>query len=97
MSIVPKEVLQDIRETWPAREMGLLEYAIERAAEWALELAAKVCDVAALPAESGRYGDPYEQGCKAGRIDAAEECGDAIRALISPEGKAKGGESDGQG
>jgi len=34
MSIVPKEVLQEIRETWPARDMPLLEYAIERAAEW---------------------------------------------------------------
>lgn len=44
MSIVPQEVIQDIRETWPARDMPLLEYAIERAAEWALRRAASECD-----------------------------------------------------
>ena len=77
MSIVPDEVIQDIRETWPARDLPLLEYAIERAAEWALERAAELCD---------------EYGASDGHI-----CADEIRALISPEGKIKGGESDGQG
>jgi hypothetical protein len=44
MSIVPKEMLQEIKASWPARDMPLLEYAIERAAEWAFEQAAELCD-----------------------------------------------------
>jgi hypothetical protein len=44
MSIVPKEVVRDIRETWPARDMPLLEYAAERGAQWALGKAAELCD-----------------------------------------------------
>jgi hypothetical protein len=81
MSIVPKEVIQDIRETWPARDMPLLEYAIERAAEWALEHAAQV----ALKEAQDRFiYETYTQ-------TMADAMVDAIRALI------KGGESDGQG
>ena len=78
MSIVPQEVVQDIRETWPARDMPLLEYAIERVAEWALEMAAKACE------DQGTWlmDDPGETAAR------------VIRAMISPTGKIKGGESD---
>ena len=93
MSIVPWEVVRDIRETWPARDMPLYEYAIERAAQWALEQAAKACEslteviVSTHPARVEF--DPNSM--------TARRCAAAIRALISPEGKIKGGESDGQG
>jgi hypothetical protein len=85
MSIVPKEVLQDIRETWPAREMGLLEYATERAAEWALNRAATIAAQTVCDTHT-------PTGVKIYGTRAAK----AIRALISPEGKIKGGESDGR-
>jgi hypothetical protein len=91
MSIVPKEVLQDIRETWPAREMGLLEYATERAAGWALKpMYAELHD-----ATKGAQG--YEVVLTYSSTESATKALDAIRALISPTGKIKGGESDGQG
>jgi hypothetical protein len=79
MSIVPDEVVQDIRETWPARDMGLLEYAAERGAEWALEQAAQVCDAVAVGFDSR----DLHYNCS-----GAEECAEAIRARIT------GGESD---
>jgi hypothetical protein len=65
--------------------MGLLEYATERAAEWALEMA--------LDKLADEYVDSEETGTPEDRAynAAVEHCGEAIRALM------KGGESDGQG
>jgi hypothetical protein len=84
MSIVPKEVMQDIRETWPARGMPLLEYAIERAAEWALE------PMYAELHEATKGAQGYEVVLTYSSTEAATKALDAIRALL------KGGESDGR-
>ena len=93
MSIVPKEVVRAAGDDWIINgqhgegwEIELNQYIANRAAEWALEHAAKV----ALKEAQDRFiYETYTQTMADAMIDA-------IRALISPEGKLKGGESDGQ-
>jgi hypothetical protein len=81
MSMVPWEVVREIRETWPARDMPLYEYAIERTAEWALDLAAEAC---------GQVAAAYNEQGAMHHVGGADACAEAIRALI------KRGESDGK-
>jgi hypothetical protein len=87
MSIVPKEVVASIAAAWNL-ECGetFAAHIANRAAQWALEQAAKV----ALKEAQDRFiYETYTQ-------TMADAMVDAIRALISPEGKIKGGESDGK-
>jgi hypothetical protein len=98
MSIVPKEVVVDAPAAWNAQadefnqwdalgEDEKLEWTANRAAEWALEQAITTCE-----AVHSQLSDEHDINGAA----AASWCAASIRAMISPEGKLKGGESDGQ-
>jgi hypothetical protein len=99
---VPREVVVDAPAVWNAQadefnqwddlgEDEKLEWTANRAAEWALEpMYAELHD-----ATKGAQG--YEVVLTYSSTEAATKALDAIRAMISPEGKLKGGESDRQG
>jgi len=88
MSIVPKEVVASIAAAWNL-ECGetFAAHIANRAAQWALEMAAKAC---------GQVAASYNEQGAMHHVGGADACAEAIRSLISPEGKLKGGESDGQ-
>jgi hypothetical protein len=87
MSIVPKEVVASIAAAWNL-ECGetFAAHIADRAAQWALEQAAKV----ALKEAQDRFiYETYTQ-------TMADAMVDAIRALISPEGNADIGKEGGE-
>ena len=69
MSIVPKEVVQEMRRTW-SLSTDPLEAVVEATAKWALERAAQICDAQAERARTSPG---------SARADA---CANAIRALL---------------
>ena len=84
MSIVPREVVEQWNDDWYAMQAlrpSFRDYIVSRAAEWALEHAAIIAE----NTDTGFYDE---------RTFTAQRIAAAIRALISPEGKIKGGESD---
>ena len=89
MSIVPKEVVVSIAAAWNL-ECGetFAAHIANRAAEWALE------PMYAELHEATKGAQGYEVVLTYSSTEAATKALDAIRALISPEGKLKGGESD---
>jgi hypothetical protein len=96
MSIVPRDVVDDWAGDWADTVVrggpDLHEYIADRAAQWALEHAAKACENKGHKAD-GAY-DMTDACYGEGFADAAYELAGYIRAMISPEGKIKGGESD---
>jgi hypothetical protein len=101
MSIVPKAVVVGAPAAWNAQadefnqwddlgEDEKLEWTANHVAEWALERAAKECDKKVKIYLSPRYAVGQPASSMAERF-AAGRCAEAIRALISPEGKIKGG------
>ena len=93
MSIVPKEVTSGFIEDWhkgvaAGTALELPEYIANRAAQWALEQAAQLCDALAR-LDYDAYdltGNAYSEGA----ADAADGLATKLRAMM------KGGESDGQ-
>jgi hypothetical protein len=91
MSIVPKEGAVQWVVEYDGPDMTLTqwaEYIANRAAEWALEMAAELCDTQAR-LDYDAYdltGNSYSEGAG----DAADGLATKLRALL------KGGESDGQ-
>ena len=93
MSIVPKEVTSGFIEDWhkgvaAGTALELPEYIANRAAQWALEQAAQLCDAQAR-LDYDAYdltGNAYSEGA----ADAADGLATKLRAMM------KGGESDGQ-
>jgi hypothetical protein len=87
MSIVPREVAERFeKDYYESKGIGF-DLIVEGIAQWALEQAIAECE-----AVHSQLSDEYDINGTA----AASWCAASIRAMISPEGKLKGGESDGQ-
>jgi hypothetical protein len=87
-NIVPREVVEQWNNDWYAMQAlrpSFRDYIANRAAEWALEQALKVCTDHGAGHLSAPTIDEY-YSCDGAKSEACEGVADAIRALI------KGGE-----